>query len=166
MITKYLRGTGFRYTLRWVFPYFAIWVVVLTLTAPVLTTAMMYSGLVPDYLHGDIWFFLFTRVPLIALAGVGLAVFSTARTAGPMVKLKRVFEEVTAGDMDSRLQFRRGDQAYQELETAFNEMMVAVNERVGSHGGLEAEDRGVRGLPHGENHQELHTSPETEPVGG
>jgi nitrogen fixation/metabolism regulation signal transduction histidine kinase len=101
---------------------------------------MMYSDLVPDYLHGDIWFFLFTRVPLIALAGVGLAVFSTARTAGPMVKLKRVFEDVTRGDMGSRLALRRGDQAYQELETAFNEMMVALNERVGSRGGLDAED--------------------------
>ena len=137
MMTNYLRGTGFRYTLQWVFPYFAIWVVVLTLTAPVLTISMMMSGLVPDHLHGDIWFFLFTRAPLIALAGVGLAVFSTARTAGPMVKLKRVFEDVTAGDLDSRLHFRRGDQAYQELETAFNEMMVAVNEQVGSRGGLE-----------------------------
>jgi nitrogen fixation/metabolism regulation signal transduction histidine kinase len=123
-----------------VFPYFAIWVIVLTLTAPVLTIAMMLSGLVPEYLHGDIWFFLFTRVPLIALAGVGLAVFSTARTAGPMVKLKRVFEDVTRGDMDSRLRLRRGDQAYQELETAFNEMMEAVNERLGSRRGLEAED--------------------------
>ena len=159
MMTNYLRGTGFKYTLRWVFPYFAIWVVVLTLTAPVLTISMMMSGLVPDYLHGDIWFFLFTRVPLIVLAGVGLAVFSTARTAGPMVKLKRVFEEVTAGDLDSRLHFRRGDQAYQELETAFNEMMVAVNERVGSRGGLEAEDEGAAQPAQGENHQELHASP-------
>ncbi len=165
-MTNYLRGTGFKHTLRWVFPYFAIWVVVLTITAPVLTIAMMYSGLVPEYLHGDIWFFLFTRVPLIALAGIGLAVFSTARTAGPMVNLKRVFEEVAGGKMDSRLQLRRGDEAYQELETAFNEMMVAVNERVGSRGGLEAEDRGVTGPPHGENHQELHTSREIEPVGG
>ncbi len=101
---------------------------------------MMYSDLVPEYLHGDIWFFLFTRVPLIALAGVGLAVFSTSRTAGPMVKLKRVFEDVTGGNMDSRLKLRRGDMAYQELENAFNEMMVAVSERVGSRRGLEAED--------------------------
>ena len=136
---KYLRGTGFKHTLRWVFPYFAIWVVVLTITAPVLTIAMMLSGLVPDYLHGEIWFFLFTRVPLIALAGVGLAVFSTARTAGPMVKLKRVFEDVTRGNMDSRLKLRRGDMAYQELETAFNEMMVAVSARVDPGRGLEAE---------------------------
>ena len=139
-MTIFLRGTGFKHTLRWVFPYFAVWVVVLVLTAPVLAIAMMYSDLVPEYLHGDIWFFLFTRVPLIALAGVGLAVFSTARTAGPIVKLKRVFEDVTCGDMDSRLRLRRGDQAYQELETAFNEMMEAVNERLGSRRGLEAED--------------------------
>ena len=135
-----LRGTGFKHTLRWVFPYFVIWVVVLTLTAPVLTIAMMYSDLVPEYLHGDIWFFLFTRVPLIALAGVGLAIFSTARTAGPMVKLKRVFEDVTRGDMDSRLALRRGDRAYRELERAFNEMMEALNERLGSRRGLEAEN--------------------------
>ncbi len=137
---KYLRGTGFKHTLRWVFPYFAIWVVVLTITAPVLTITMMLSGLVPEYLHGEIWFFLFTRVPLIALAGVGLAIFSTARTAGPMVKLKRVFEDVTRGNMDSRLQLRRGDMAYQELETAFNEMMVAVSARVDPGRGVEAED--------------------------
>ncbi len=42
--------------------------------------------------------------------------------------------------MDSRLALRRGDQAYRELENAFNEMMVAVNERLGSRRGLEAED--------------------------
>ena len=137
---KYLRGTGFKHTLRWVFPYFAIWVVVLVLTAPVLTIAMMLSGLVPDYLHGDIWFFLFTRVPLIALAGVGLAIFSSARVAGPMVHLTRAFEDVTRGDMDRRIRFRPGDESYRELETAFNEMMVAVNERVGSRRGLEAKD--------------------------
>ena len=71
-MTIFLRGTGFKHTLRWVFPYFAVWVVVLVLTAPVLTIAMMYSDLVPEYLHGDIWFFLFTRMPLTALAGVGL----------------------------------------------------------------------------------------------
>ena len=140
MKEKYLRGTGFKHTLRWVFPYFAIWVVVLTITAPVLTIAMMLSGLVPEYLHGEIWFFLFTRVPLIALAGVGLAIFSTARTAGPMVKLKRVFEDVTRGNMDSRLKLRRGDMAYQELETAFNEMMVAVSARVDPGRGVETED--------------------------
>ncbi len=150
---KYLRGTGFKHTLRWVFPYFAIWVVVLTITAPVLTIAMMLSGLVPEYLHGEIWFFLFTRVPLIALAGVGLAIFSTARTAGPMVKLKRVFEDVTRGNMDSRLQLRRGDMAYQELETAFNEMMVAVSARVDPGMGLEAEG-------------ESYSRPESKPVLG
>ena len=162
---KYLRGTGFKHTLRWVFPYFAIWVVVLVLTAPVLTIAMMLSGLVPDYLHGDIWFFLFTRVPLIAFAGVALAIFSTARTAGPMVQLKRVFEDVTRGDMDSRLRLRRGDTAYQELETAFNEMMVYVSERAGSRG-PEAENQGVTRPPQGEKHDDSYSRPESKPVLG
>ena len=165
-MTIFLRGTGFKHTLQWVFPYFAIWVIVLTLTAPVLTIAMMLSGLVPEYLHGDIWFFLFTRVPLIAVAGVGLAVFSTARTAGPMVKLQRVFEAVTRGDMDARLRLRRGDQAYQELETAFNNMMVAVSRRVGSHGDLEAVDQGATRPVQGENHDDSYSRPESTPVPG
>ena len=165
-MTIFLRGTGFKHTLQWVFPYFAIWVIVLTLTAPVLTIAMMLSGLVPEYLHGDIWFFLFTRVPLIAVAGVGLAVFSTARTAGPMVKLQRVFEAVTRGDMDARLRLRRGDQAYRELETAFNDMMVAVSKRVGSHGGQEAVEQGATQLAQGENHDDSYSRPESTPVAG
>ncbi len=123
------RGSGFRHTLPWVFPYFAIWVVVLVISAPVLTITMMLSGLVPEYLHGDIWFFLFTRVPAVALAAVGLAIFTSARAAGPLVQLRRAFEDVKGGDMDRRIRFRRGDKAYRELETAFNEMIAAVRER-------------------------------------
>ena len=156
-----LRGTGYKYTLQWVFPYFAVWVVVLTLSAPVLTIAMMYSGLVPEYLHGDIWFFLFTRVPLMALAAVGLGIFSSARAAGPLVQLKRAFEDVTGGDLDRRLRFRRSDRSYRELEASFNAMMVVVGDPTRSLGGLEAEDLESTRPPIGENRQALHASPET-----
>ena len=137
-MTRTHRGSGYKHTLPWVFPYFAIWVVVLVLTAPVLTIAMMLSGLVPSYLHGDIWFFLFTRVPAIAVAGIGLAVFTSVRAAGPMVQLRRAFEAVTRGDLDCRVRFRQGDKSYRGLETAFNEMMAAVSERAHSPTGVEA----------------------------
>jgi len=164
-MTIILRGTGFKHTLRWVFPYFALWVLVLTLTAPVLTIALMLSGLVPEYLHSDIWFFLFTRVPLIALAAVGLAIFTTARTAGPMVRLKRAFEDVTRGDMETRLRLRRSDQAYQELETAFNEMMDYLSERAGARGGMEAEEQGAGRPLQGENHRS-YARRESKPIPG
>ncbi len=137
-MNKEYRGSGYKHTLPWVFPYFAIWVFVLVLTAPVLTIAMMLSGLVPSYLHGDIWFFLFTRVPAIAVAGIGLAVFTSVRAAGPMVQLRRAFEAVTRGDLDRRVRFRQGDKSYRGLETAFNEMMAAVSERADSPTGVEA----------------------------
>ena len=160
-----LRGTGYKHTLRWVFPYFAVWVVVLTISAPVLTISMMYSGLVPEYLHGDIWFFLFTRVPLMALAAVGLAIFSSARAAGPLVQLKRAFEDVTGGDLDRRVRFRRSDRSYRELEAAFNAMMVAVGDPTRSPSGLEAGDPESTSPPMGENHQAIHASPESSLVG-
>jgi len=151
-MNRKIRGSGYKYTLPWVFPSFAIWVVMLVASAPILTISMMLSGLVPDHLHSDVWFFLFTRVPIIAVAGIGLAVFTSVRTAGPLVQLGRAFEDVTRGDMDRRLRFRRSDRAYQGLEMAFNEMMVALNERADSRTGLEAEDQGATRLPQAENH--------------
>ena len=151
-MNRKIRGSGYKHTLPWVFPSFAIWVVMLVLSAPILTISMMLSGLVPDHLHGEIWFFLFTRVPVIAVAGIGLAVFTSVRAAGPLVQLGRAFEDVTRGDMDRRLKFRQGDRAFRGLETAFNEMMVALSERADSRPGLEAEDQGATRPSQGENH--------------
>ena len=135
-----IRGSGFKHTLPAVLPYSAVWVFVVVLTAPVITVAMMLGSIVPPSLHGDVWFFLFTRVPVIALAATGLAIFTTTRVAGPLVQLRRAFEDVKRGDMDRRLRFRRVDKHLQELETAFNEMMVALRERADSLRGLEAEE--------------------------
>ncbi len=160
-MSKKHRGSGYRHTLPWVFPYFALWVVVLVTTAPVLTIAMMLSGLVPSYLHGDIWFFLFTRVPAIAVAGIVLAVVTSVRAAGPMVQLGRAFEDVARGDMDRRLRFRRGDKSFRGLEAAFNEMMVAVNERVNSPRGLEAEDGAATPPSQGETPEDSYVDPES-----
>ena len=137
---KKLRGSGFRHTLPSVWPYSAVWVVIVVLTAPVITVAMMMGGIVPPSTHTDIWFFLLTRVPVIALAATGLAIITTNRVAGPLVHLRRVFEDVEGGDMDRRLRFRQADKHLRELETAFNGMMAALRERTDARGGLEAEE--------------------------
>jgi len=144
-----LRGSGFKHTLPAVLPFSAVWVLVVVLAAPVITVSMMLSGVVPPSTHRDVWFFLLTRVPVIALAATGLAILTTTRVAGPSVQLRRAFEDVKRGDMDRRLRFRWTDRHLQELETAFDEMMVALRERADSHRGVEVEEDY---LPRGDNH--------------
>ncbi len=139
-MNRKVRGSGFKYTLPAVLPFSALWVFVVVLTAPVITVAMMLGGIVPQSLHRDVWFFLFTRVPVLALAVTALAIFTTNRVAGPLVLLRRAFEDVERGNMDHSLHFRRADKHLKELETAFNEMMVALRERTDSRMGLEAEE--------------------------
>jgi methyl-accepting chemotaxis protein len=140
-MNRKFRGTGYKQTLPWVFSSFAIWVVLLLITAPVLTITMMLSGIVPDYFHGEIWFFLLTRMPIIAVAGIALAIFTSVRASGPLVKLGRAFDDVASGNMDCRVRFRRGDKAFRGIETSFNEMMEALHKRMNSPAapGLEAE---------------------------
>ncbi len=138
---SYIRGSGFRHTLPAVFKFSALWVVVFMLPIPILTISMMMRGIIPPELHRDVWFYLFTRMPMLALAGIALAILTTTRVAGPMVHLKRVFEDVKSGDMDRRLSFRKSDGHLRGLETAFNEMMVALSERADSRKGPEAEEQ-------------------------
>ncbi len=147
-MTTRIQGGGFRETLPSVFAFSAVWIGILVLTAPVLTIAMMISGIVPEESHGDVWFFLFTRVPIIAVAGAALAVVTTARVAGPLVRLSRIFNKVKDGDLDQRVSFREKDKHLREIEAAFNGMMDALSERIasgegpsaGSVGGFESED--------------------------
>ena len=140
MTTK-VRGSGFKYTVRAVFEFSVIWVGLLVATVLILTISMMMRGIVPPELHGDVWYFLATRVPIITLAAGALAVFTTTRLAGPWVGLHRALDDVKNGDMDRRLTFRRGDKHLRDVERSFNEMMEALNERAGSRGGQEADDR-------------------------
>lgn len=139
-MNKKIRGSGFKHTLPAVLPFSAVWVFVVVLTASVIPIAMMLGGIVPPSLHGDVWFFLLTRVPVIALAVTGLAFLTTTRVAGPFISLKRAFEDVERGDMECHLRFRRADRHLRELEAAFNEMMVALRERADSRRGLDAEE--------------------------
>jgi len=123
------RGSGFRHNLSSVFAFSAVWVFLVVLTAPIISIGMMVGGLVPESLYGDVWFFLATRVPILALAAIGLAIFTTNRVAGPLVLIARAFEAVKGGDMDHRLKFRHSEGHLKNLEVAFNDMMVAIKER-------------------------------------
>ena len=133
------RGSGFKHTLASVFPFSAVWVFLVVLTAPIISVGMMAGGLVPEASYGDVWFFLATRVPILALASIGLAVFTTNRVAGPLVLMKRAFEAVKEGNMDHRLKFRQSDRHLKDLEVIFNEMMVAIKERGEPRAGQVAE---------------------------
>ena len=104
-----IRGSGFKHTLPDVLPVSAVWVFVVVPTTPVITVAMTMGGVVPESSHSDIWFFLLTRVPVVTLAAVGLAIFTTNRVGGPLIYLRRVFEDVKRGNMDLSLRFRRAD---------------------------------------------------------
>ena len=140
---KHIRGTGYKHNLGSVWAFSGIWIIVMTLSAPVLTISMMWGGVVPESTHSDIWFFLLTRTPLMLLAAVGLAIFTTTRTAGPLVALKRAFEEVRDGNVDHRVRFRQDEKHLLEVERAFNEMMVSLSERAGRHAGAEADRQTV-----------------------
>ena len=134
-----LRGSGFKHNLGSVWPFSGIWIVTVVLLAPILTISMMWGDVVPESSHADIWSFLLTRTPFILLAAVTLGIFTTNRVAGPAVRLRRAFEEVKDGNLDCRLNFRRRDKHLKLLETAFNEMMVALGERAESPNGVEAD---------------------------
>ena len=137
------RGSGFKHNLRSIWPFSAVWVILMVMAAPVVTIGMMWSGIAPESSYSAIWFFLITRMPLIVVAAVGLAIFTTNRVAGPMICLRRAFEEVRGGNLDHRIRFRRNDKHLREIETAFNEMMEALNERAGIHSEVEADPRSV-----------------------
>ena len=131
-----LRGTGFRHTLPAVFSFSALWFIVLMLTPPIVAISLMINGAIPPAAHNDVWFLLLTRMPIVVLAGIGLAILTTTRVAGPMVLLTQAFEDVAQGDLDRRIVLRQVDRHFEGVETAFNEMMVALKERADLQGDL------------------------------
>ena len=139
-MNRILRGVGFKQSLPAVWPFSALWIFVVVAAALIIPIGMMMGGIVPPSLRGDAWFFLITRVPILALVVTALAILTTTRVAGPFIPLKRAFEDVKHGDMDRRLRFRQEDKHLRELETGFNEMMVALRDRADSRMGLETEE--------------------------
>ena len=140
MKMKEVRGSGFKSNLSAVFPFSAVWVLVVVMTAPIISIGMMAGGLVPESSYGDVWFFLATRVPVLALAAIALAIFTTNRVAGPLILLIRAFEAVKEGDLEHRIEFRHRERHLKNLEEAFNEMIVAIRDRAEPRADREAEE--------------------------
>lgn len=127
-----LRGSGIRLTLPFVFRFLGLWLVVAILAVLVfgITSYLLLSD---NSDGGGRWLAVvlgLQTVGVILAIGV-LAVFTTHRLAGPLIALKRAFDEVKGGNLDASLRLRRSDLHLQELETAFNEMMEALRERIG-----------------------------------
>ena len=139
-MSRKIRGSGFKHTLPAVYSFSAVWVALVVLSPPIIVIGMMAGDLVPESSYGDVWFFLATRVPVLALAAVGLAIFTTNRVAGPLILLKRAFEAVKEGDLERRIKFRQEDGHYKIVEKAFNEMMVVIGERCEPRADGEAEE--------------------------
>lgn len=65
-------------------------------------------------------------MPVLAIAAIGLAIFTTIRTAGPLILITRASDAVKEGNLDHRLRFRQSDRHLKQLEVAFNDMMVSI----------------------------------------
>jgi methyl-accepting chemotaxis protein len=127
-----MRGTGFKFALPYVLRYSWVWIVVVVAAVPIFAVAsyILTAGLLTEDAQSRLWTVVLTRTPLIIVAVVILAVFTTQRLAGPFVALKRAFEDVKSGDLDRRLRFRRTDEHLRDIENAFNEMMETLQQRL------------------------------------
>lgn len=132
-MARAIRGSGVRYTLPYVFKFLGLWLVV-TVLAVLVFSVTSYLLLTERILGPDqrgLANLILLVQTIVALAAVAvLAVFTTHRLAGPMIALRRAFEDVQAGDLERELRFRRSDDHLQEIEEAFNAMMASLRKRL------------------------------------
>ncbi len=129
-----VRGTGVRFTLPYVLRFSGMWIlltVVVVIVFAVTSYLVMFDRL-SEGARGDLILVLAVQTTLAVLAVVLLAVFSTHRLAGPLIGIRRAMEDVTAGDLNRQLRFRSSDPHLEEIEAAFNDMMVSIRSRTGS----------------------------------
>ncbi len=132
-MARAFRGSGVRFTLPYVFKFLGLWIVVTILAVLVFGVSsyllLTQRVLGPD--QRDLAMVILLAQTIVALAGIAiLAVFTTHRLAGPMIALRRAFEDVKDGDLERELRFRRADSHLLELEAAFNEMMGSLRKRL------------------------------------
>lgn len=128
-----VRGTGVRFTLPYVLRFSGMWILLTTVVVIVfaVTSYLVMFDRLSEGARQDLILVLSVQTALAVLAVILLAVFSTHRLAGPLIGIRRAMEDVKAGDMNRRLQFRRSDPHLEEIETAFNEMMESIRARTG-----------------------------------
>ncbi|HTQ79249.1 MAG TPA: methyl-accepting chemotaxis protein [Thermoanaerobaculia bacterium] len=131
-MARAVRGSGVKLTSPYVLRYLGLWLVVTILAVLVFSVTSYY--LFADRLTGgELRRFagiLLVQTICVVLAIVALALFTTHRLAGPLIALKRAFDDVKAGNLGRRLQFRRTDVQLHEVATAFNEMMESLETRL------------------------------------
>jgi nitrogen fixation/metabolism regulation signal transduction histidine kinase len=109
-----------------------LWLVVCILTLVVFALTS-YLGLVNslgEVGRSRLLLVLTLQTLCVILGMVALAIFTTHRLAGPLIALLRAFEEVKGGNLDRPLRFRHTDSHMAHLETAFNEMLAALRQRI------------------------------------
>ncbi len=127
-----VRGTGVRFTLRYVPRFAGLWLVVCVLTLVVFALTS-YLGLIHslgETGRSRLLLVLTLQTICVVLGMVALAIFTTHRIAGPLIALRRAFQDVKDGDLDRQLRFRHTDSHMAELEKGFNEMMASVRLRL------------------------------------
>ena len=127
-----VRGTGVRYTMRYVLRFSGLWlfVCVLTLVVFAVTSYMGLFDRLDESGRDRLMMVLVIQTIAVILGMVCLAVFTTHRIAGPLVGLRRAFDDVKAGDLHRRLRFREADRHLADVETSFNEMVDSLRARV------------------------------------
>jgi nitrogen fixation/metabolism regulation signal transduction histidine kinase len=127
-----VRGTGVRFTLRYVPRFTGLWLVVCVLTLVVfaLTSYLGLSNSLGEEGRSRLLLVLTLQTLCVMVGMVALAVFTTHRLAGPFIALLRAFREVKEGNLDRPLRFRHSDSHMADLETEFNEMLAALRQRV------------------------------------
>src|SRR5215216_3351475 len=90
-----MRGTGVRFTLPYMFRYSALWLLVAVPAVAVFGVVCYLAA--SDRLDGEarhhVALVLTVQTVLLILGVIALAVFTTHRLAGPLIALKRAFEE-------------------------------------------------------------------------
>lgn len=127
-----VRGSGVRFTLRYVPRFTGLWLIVCTLTLIVfaLTSYLgLYNGL-GEAGRSRLLIVLTLQTLCVIVGMVALAVFTTHRLAGPFIALLRAFDEVKAGNYERPLRFRNTDGHMADLEKSFNEMADVVRQRI------------------------------------
>jgi HAMP domain-containing protein len=126
-----VRGSGVRLTLPYVLRFSGVWLMVSWLILLVFSAScyVALSQRVSVEARGPLVLVLAAQTVFVMLALLALAVFSTHRLAGPIVALRRAFDEIKAGNLDRPLRFRRTDPHLGELEASFNDMVAALRER-------------------------------------
>lgn len=139
-----VRGTGVRYTMRYVLRFSGLWlfVCVLTLVVFAVTSYMGLFDRLDEAGRNRLMMVLVIQTIAVILGMVCLAVFTTHRIAGPLVGLRRAFDDVKAGDLHRRLRFREADRHLADVETSFNEMVDSLRARVADSRGTGREAGG------------------------